>query len=208
MTIDFLRRIRKEFTLTAKGAQETVLAIAERVSRKVQILRLHWQAASLSGQIEQLHQQLGAALCTELAPPHDRPTRGISSGTTEQQLADIASRVQGLKRQLSQVDPRVRQIESEALREDLLTLERDLFQRSATIERIRVVPGAAASGSSVGQLGLPPSVRVVAVLRGPSLLLSFDSLLFRPGDMVVLLGLRDELKTVLPLFSERKRATA
>lgn len=208
MTTDFLRRIRKEFTFTAKGIQETVLAIAERVSRKVQILRLHWQAASLSGQIEQLHQQLGATLCAVLAPQGDRQTHELSHSTTGHHLADIASRVKGLKEALAQVDPRVRQIESEALREDLLTLERDLFQRSATIERLRVVQGSAASGSPVGQLGLPASVRVVVVLRGPSLLLNFDTVLFRPGDMVILLGLRDELKSVLPLFLERKRATA
>jgi hypothetical protein len=48
----------------------------------------------------------------------------------------------------------------------------------------------------------------VAVLRGPALLLSFDTVLFRPGDTVILLGLRDELKAALPLFLERRRATA
>ncbi len=208
MTAEFLRRIRKEFTLTAKGAQETVLAIAERVNRKVQILRLHWQAASLSGQIERLHQELGATLCTVLAPHDARHTPDISQGTTQHYLADVSSRVGVLKTELMQVDPLVRQIESEALREDLLSLERDLFHRSATIERLRIVPGAPASGSLVSQLGLPSSVRVVAVFRGPSLLLSFDTVPFRPGDMVILLGQRDELKTVLPLFLERKRATA
>jgi len=208
MTAEFLRRIRKEFTLTARGIHETVLAIAERVNRKVQILKLHWQAASLSDQIERLHQQLGAALAALLAPHDGRHTHEISQGTTEQHLAEIASRVRLLKKELLLVDPRVRQIESEALREDLLNLERDLFLRSATIERLRVVQGAPASGCAVGQLGLPASVRVVAVLRGPSLLLNFDTVVFRPGDTVILLGLRDELKAVLSLFLERKRATA
>jgi len=208
MTAEFLRRIRKEFTLTARGIHETVLAIAERVNRKVQILKLHWQAASLSDQIERLHQQLGASLCALLAPHDGRHAHEISQGTTEQHLAEIASRVRLLKKELLQVDPRVRQIESEALREDLLNLERDLFLRSATIERLRVVQGAPASGCAVGQLGLPASVRVVAVLRGPSLLLNLDTVVFRPGDTVILLGLRDELKAVLPLFLERKRATA
>jgi NhaP-type Na+/H+ and K+/H+ antiporter len=60
----------------------------------------------------------------------------------------------------------------------------------------------------VSQLGLPSSVRVVAVLRGPALLLSFDTVVFKPGDTVILLGLRDDLKAVSQLFLERKRATA
>ena len=97
MTTDLIRRIRKEFTLTAKGAQETVLAIAERVSRKVQILRLHWQAASLSGQVERLHQQLGAALCGVLAPQSDPHASEPPQGTIERHLADIASK-SGAKR--------------------------------------------------------------------------------------------------------------
>jgi hypothetical protein len=208
VTAEFLRRIRREFTLTTRGLHETVLAVAERVNRKVQILKLHWLAASLSGQIEQLHQQLGASLCATLATHDGRPASGVPPDATEQHLAETASRVRLLKKELLQVDPRVRQIESEALREDLLNLERDLFLRSATIERIRVAPGAPAGGCAAGQLGLPPSVRVVAVLRGPALLLSFDTVLFRPGDTVILLGLRDELKAALPLFLERRRATA
>ena len=209
MTAEFLRRIRKEFTLTARGIHETTLAISERVNRKVQILKLHWQAASLSDQIERLHQQLGAELCAALASHDDQRTHGTPpAGSPEQHLAEIASRVRLLKKELLQVDPRVRQIESEALREDLLNLERDLFLRAATIERLRVIQGAPASGCAVGQLGLPSSIRVVAVLRGPALLLSFNAVLFRPGDTVILLGLRDELKTVLPLFLERRRVTA
>ena len=208
MTAEFTRRIRKEFTLTARGIQETVLAISERVNRKVQILKLHWLAASLSDQIEQLHQLLGATLCEVLAPHNGRQPHEASRDSAQQQLVEIASRVRLLKKELLQVDPRVRQIESEALREDLLNLERDLFLRSATIERLHVVHGALAVGCSAGQLGLPASVRIVAVLRGPSLLLSFDTILFRPGDTVILLGLRDELRTVLPMFLERKRVPA
>jgi hypothetical protein len=208
MTAEFVRRIRKEFTLTARGIQETVLAVAERVNRKVQVLKLHWLAASLSDQIEQLHQQLGTALCEVLGPPNGHPRHEPGRDSAERHLAETASRVRLLKKELLQVDPRVRQIESEALREDLLNLERDLFLRAATIERVHIVHGASAVGCTAGQLGLPPSVRVVAVLRGPSLLLSFDTIQFRPGDTVILLGLRDELRAVLPLFLERKRATA
>jgi K+/H+ antiporter YhaU regulatory subunit KhtT len=208
MTTEFFRRIRKEFTLTARGIHETVLAVAERVNRKVQVLKLHWQAASLCDQIEALHQSLGVALCDLLARQTDPRTPDIGREPLEAHLAEIASRIRLLKKELLQVDPQVRQIESEALREDLLNLERDLFLRSATIERLQVVPGAPACGLSVGQLGLPPAVRVVALLRGPAILLSFDSTVFRTGDTVILLGRRDELKSVLPLFLERKRATA
>lgn len=208
MTTEYLRRIRKEFTLTARGIHETVLAIAERVNRKVQILKLHWQAASLCEQIERLQQQLGTDLCDTIAHREDRQAHGTPAGSTEMHLGEIASRIRLLKKELLQVDPRVRQIESEALREDLLNLERDLFLRTATVERLRIVQGAPASGRTIGQLGLPSTVRVAALLRGPALILSFDTVTFRAGDTVILLGHRDDLKSILPLFLERKRATA
>ncbi len=208
MTVEFIRRIRKEFTLTARGIHETVLAVAERVNRKVQILKLHWQAASLCDEIERLQQHLGAELCTVFAAHDGGQSQAALPGLTEQRVAETASRVRLLKKELLQVDPQLRQIESEALREDLLNLERDFFLRSATIERLRVAQGAPAIGCAIGQLGLPSSVRVAAVLRGPALLLNFETVLFRPGDTVILLGLRDELKTVLPLFLERKRVPA
>lgn len=205
MTVEYLRRIRKEFRLTAHGIHETVLAIAERVNRKVQILKLHWQAASLCDEIERLQQHLGAELCTVLATYDDGQTQAALPGLAEQHVAETASRVRLLKKELLQVDPQVRQIESEALREDLLNLERDLFLRSATIERLRVIQGAPAIGCAIGQLGLPSSVRVAAVLRGPALLLNFETAMFRPGDTVILLGIRDELNAALPLFLTRKR---
>jgi TrkA family protein len=208
MTAEYLRRIRKEFTLTARGIHETVLAIAERVNRKVQILKLHWQAASLCDAIERLQQQLGAELCAVFAAHDGGQPNAALPGLTVRRIAETASKVRLLKQELLQVDPQVRQIESEALREDLLNLERDLFLRAATIERLRVVQGAPAIGCAIGQLGLPSSVRVAAVLRGSSLLLNFDTVMFRPGDTVILLGSRDELKTVLPLFLERKRVPA
>lgn len=207
LTADFFSRIRKEFVLTARGIHETVLAIAERVNRKVQILKLHWQAASLRDQIERLHQQLGYDICTRLAS-HDMPAGEALPNPLERRLTDTAARVRLLKEELMRVDPLVRQIESEAMREDLQTLERDLFLRAATIERLRIVHGAPACGRTVRQLGLPPSVRIAAVLRGPALILNFETVVLRPGDTVILLGLRVDLKTVLPLFVERKTATA
>jgi len=208
VTSEFLRRIRKEFTLTARGIHETVLAIAERVNRKVQILKLHWHAADLCEQIEHLQQHLGVHLCQTIGGPNPSLLAEQPEYTTELHVAEIASRIRHLKAALLRIDPQVRQIESESLREDLLNLERDLFLRQATIEHLRIVVGAAAVGRTASQLGLPPTVRVVALLRGPALILGFDTTMFRQGDTVILMGMRQDLPQILPLFLERKRATA
>ena len=71
MSIELLGRIQQELSITGSAIYETVLALAERANRKVQVLRLHSQASSLLSQIEQGHGDLGrqiAALCAKRPP--------------------------------------------------------------------------------------------------------------------------------------------
>ena len=68
-----LQRLSREVRLTASGFQEAVLAVSERVNRRVQILRLHCQAASLHRQIAEAHRVTGIALCDFPQVLHDTP---------------------------------------------------------------------------------------------------------------------------------------
>ncbi len=208
MTAEFLQRIRKEFTLTLTGLHETVLSISERVSRKVQVLKLHWQASAISHQIESVHQETGAILAEHLAQDSERPTQAPNRLEIEARLSAAASRTRLLKHDLLQVDALARELEADTLREDFLKIQRDLFTRSAAMERIVVPPGTAACGQTVTQLGLSPAIRVAAVLRGPTLLLPLETLPLRAGDIVLLVGPRDELKYALPSFFEKQRVRA
>jgi hypothetical protein len=47
MSLEFFGRLQKELSLTGSAIYESVVAVAERVNRKVQVLRLHGQAAGL-----------------------------------------------------------------------------------------------------------------------------------------------------------------
>ncbi|WP_447972416.1 TrkA C-terminal domain-containing protein [Nitrospira sp. Kam-Ns4a] len=209
MTAEFLHRVRKDLTITLDGVRETVLAIAERVTRKVQILNLQWNAASLGDQIASAHQELGQHLCAVLSEDQvahrlDGPARAA----IEQRLADCARRIRLLKRDLDRTEGVINELEREALREELLALQRDLTVQSALVERLVVPRGSAAIGQSVRDLSLPTGVRLVALFRGPTLLLSFEHLRFRAGDAVVLLGVRDDLKQAVSRFLARQSATA
>ena len=54
MSLELLGRIQQELSITGSAMYETVLALAERVNRKVQVLRLHSHASSVLSQIVQL----------------------------------------------------------------------------------------------------------------------------------------------------------
>ena len=64
MSLEFLGRLQRELSLTGSAVYESVVAIAERVNRKVHVLRLHGQAASLLTQMETVQGELGQQLAS------------------------------------------------------------------------------------------------------------------------------------------------
>lgn len=199
MTTKFFHQIRRDLTLSLEGFRETVLAVAERVTRRVQILTLRWHAAATLDQIRVLQQKTGEHVA---ALPQEDPA------ALDQRLADSARRIQALKRDLERTDGLISELDMEVLREDLLALQRDLAARAASMERLVLPKGAVSIGHTVAELSLPQAVRVAAVFRGPMLLLSFEHVRLRAGDIVLLLGHRDDLKEAAPRFLARRSATA
>ncbi len=204
---DLLQRIAKEAKITLETFRESVIAIAERVNRKVQILTLHSQASSVHEQIDIAYHDLGDRLCEFLTQSHDSAThRGMVAGTgAEMVLLEFIGKIHPLKQELVGIETLVRELEIDTLREDLVALQHDLSTRSALIRRVVVEPEAVANGRTVAQLGLPPTVRVAAILRGPMLISSVELVDLRPGDIVVLVGSRADLQDSLPLFSHAAR---
>jgi len=205
MTAELLSRIRKELTMNLAVLREAVLAISERVNRKAQLLKLHWQASYLSHSMDSSHRVLGAQLfplvsCAgDLKRHESAPDRSDAAGL----LSAATLQVGLLKKELGQVETLVRELEVEAIREDLLKIQQDLSTRYATIDRVHVARGSWAVGRSISQMGLSPTTRVAAVLRGPALLHP-DTLVFQSGDLVILVGPLVEVKQLLLCFVEQQ----
>ena len=208
MTTEFLQRIRKEVSVTQDAVREIVIGLSERVNRKVQTLKLHWRAASLSDQRESALQELGAYLATLLVQASGLPERDSEQLGAEARVGEAASRVRGLKKESMEIDALVRELEADALREDLLRIQHDLTVRAATLERISVPQGSSVLGQPVSHLSLPPATRVVAVCRGPAFLAVDQHLVLHAGDIVILVGPRTELKTAVSQFIEPQRVSA
>lgn len=208
MTTEFLHRIRKELTITLTGLHEVIIAVSERVNRKVQILKLHWQASAVDQQIESIHQRVGEHIIARLTENGAATNSDANRQEITHLLAEAASRIRLLKGDLGQVEALMRELEAETLRETLLKVQHDLFTRTASLERVVVSHGASAGGRSPAQLGLAASTHVVAILRGTAILAQPDSIALHPGDIVILIGRRDDLQTDMQLFTQRQRALA
>ena len=182
MTFELLGRVHKELSITGHAFYETVLSISELVNRKVQIIRLHWQASTLLQQIDDVTARLGQHIVVQVSDRmlyQNQPDSVV--GVIDQMLADAVSRVQELKQSLIGVDAQIRELKVETVHQDLLSLQRDLALRAGGMERLTVVRGAAAAGQPLSALPRYSSAYVATVLRGAFLLAPTDDLLFRPG---------------------------
>jgi hypothetical protein len=116
-------------------------------------------------------------------------------------LSQATVRVHELKQSLLVVDAHIRELKLEAIHDDLLRLQRDLSLRSAGIERLTVTRRASAVGQPIRAMPRSSSVHIATVLRGPFLLSPSDDLVFRPDDIVVVIGLQSDLDQFVAWFT-------
>lgn len=202
MSLELLGRVHKELSITGSALYEAILALAERVNRKVQIIRLHWQASTLLERMERLTGEVGQEVVDQVS------RRLITKAQPEENLTTLNSilnratnRVHDLKQSLIQIDAQIRELKLEAIHQDLLRLQRDLTLRSAGIERLTVRRNAPAVGQPVAACPRSSSLHIATVLRGPFLLAPVSDLVFRPDDIVVLIGLQTDLDQLATWFT-------
>jgi Trk K+ transport system NAD-binding subunit len=204
LSFELLARFRKELSLTGSALYETIVAIAERVNRKVQVLRLHGQATTILNHIHVNHRDIGRRMADLAGTPISVPASDARS--TILPLDDViraaADRIKGQRAALQLIESHIRDLKAELAQEELLTIQRELSMRDAAIERVVVAQGAAVIGHPIGEFDLPVTTRIAAVFRGPFLLPLSDSLTLRPDDIVILTGLRHDLSHWLPYFQK------
>lgn len=201
MTFEIVDRIRKELFITGSALYEIVLAVSERVNRKVQIIRLHWQASVFLQRIDGIVMETGRQLANYMLHPRFVNEEHSVLATMDATLTRSMTQVHGLKQALMQLDARIRDLKLEAIHEDLLKIQQDLSIRSARIERVVVTRRAAAVGRSPRESPHSSSVHLAAVMRGAFLLVPSDDLVFHPDDIVVLIGLESELSSCVTWFT-------
>ncbi len=203
LSFELLARIRKELFLTGSALYETIVAIAERVNRKVHILRLHSQATAILNQTHAIHRHIGQRVAALAA----KPAAGMHPAASELAMLQDAirtasDRIKGQQAALQVVERQIRELKIELAHEDLLTMQRELGLRDAGIERVVVARGAPVIGHPIGEFDLPAATRIVAVFRGPFLLPLSQTMTLRPDDIVILVGLRHDLVHWLPHFQQ------
>lgn len=207
MSFELLGRVHKELSISGSAFYETILAIAERVNRKVQVIRLHWYASSLLQRMEHVTGEVGHQVAYQVSrrfQVRSQPDSAPSTSTLDAALTRATVRVQELKQSLVLVDAQIRELKLEAIHQDLLCLQRDLSLRLAGIERLTISGGAGAVGQPLSAMPRSSSVHIATILRGPFLLAPAEDLVFRSDDIVVLIGVRSELDQLVAWFTGQR----
>lgn len=205
MTLELFGRLHKELSITGSAIHEMILAVSERVNRKVQMIRLHWHASVILQQIDELTSHLGRQMVTHVSRrflTHGQASPDLSD--LDSALSNTAMRVNEFKRSLLAVDGQIRELKLEAIHEDLLRLHQDLKLRSARIDRVTITRTAEAVSQSCAALPQAFPVHVAAILRGPFVLTASPNLTFRPDDIVILIGAESDLDHVTPWFTSHR----
>ncbi len=209
MSLELIGRIHKELSITGSALYEALLAISERVNRKAQIIRLHWQASTLLARMDQLTGDLGIQLVDQVS------RRFIGQGRSDHDLGGLdaavtgaTARVRDLKQQLVRLDIKIRDLKLEVAHQNLLRLQRNLSLRSAAIEPVVISREAPAVGQPVCAFPACPSLHLAVILRGPVLLPPTDDVVFFPDDVVVVIGQQAELDRVIVWLTGARPASA
>jgi Trk K+ transport system NAD-binding subunit len=123
-------------------------------------------------------------------------------------LGQAGDRIQQLKQTLLNVDSQIRELKLETIHHELLTLQQDLSLRTAAIERLTIVRGSPVIGKRLAEVALPPSVRLVTILRGPFLVSPDDTLVLRVDDILIMVGLQVDLALVSSDFTHARNGTS
>ncbi|MFO0773489.1 MAG: hypothetical protein U0172_02330 [Nitrospiraceae bacterium] len=220
LNFDFAGRLYREFRISLDSIEEAVLAIAERVQRKAQLGRLHWNAASLTQQIGTINRDLGRTLVNHvegsaqlrrrmmLAPATVPTTPTDSSTDPDDNLQQASTRIQQLKSQLIALESRIQTVRQDLLRDDVQRVGRDLETRGWTLQYVTVKESASGTLMTLADLTATTDAQVPFVVSGDRVLKPSALQHVRPGDVLLLIGPKDDVVRCAALVQENAANTS
>ncbi|MEP6600897.1 MAG: TrkA C-terminal domain-containing protein [Nitrospirota bacterium] len=185
-----LRSAHRAFSVTFDGIREALVVVAERVALQVQAAKLLLHAEDAEARLRHAYQSLGQ----HLYGTHHATSPEV--GSVEAALS-LTARIRTEQQLVRELRDQLASLNDETLAVPLRRLQEDLKGGGGTIERVTISPGSQADGKRLVDLQLPPTVRLVAVRRGQTLVIPVGSLVLQAGDDITLLGSRSSVAPAL-----------
>lgn len=175
----------RTLSISVEGAKEAVMAVAERVARRVQVTKLQLQAEDAEARLRQTYEALGQCL-------HAAQAAHSPETATVDDALPLCEDIRAEQRALQEIRDRLASRYDDVLIVPLIRLQEDLQAGGGTIERVTIAPSAQADGKPLNEVALPESVRIVLVRRNDALFFPSAQMILRAGDQVTIIGNRSE----------------
>lgn len=188
----FFQSSHRTLSISLAGLKEALMAVAERVTRRIQVAKLQYQADDTEARLRQAYESLGQCLYAT----HTAQTPEIQKVIDE--ALPVCESIRAEQRTLQAIRDRLAsQYEEDVLTVPLIRLHEDLQAGGGTVERVTIAPGIDADGRRLADLILPESVGIVLIRRGESLLFPHAETVLKAGDQVTLVGRRSAMPAAL-----------
>jgi len=182
----------RALSITLEGLKEAVMAVAERVTRRIQVAKLQFQADDAEARLRQAYESLGQCLYTTHTAQTPETLKVIDAALP------VCESIRAEQRTLQTIRDRLSsQYDEDALTVPLIRLHEDLQAGGGTVERVTIAPGIGADGRRLADLSLPESVGIVLIRRGEALLFPYAETVLKAGDQVTLVGRRSAMPAAL-----------
>jgi hypothetical protein len=190
--MNLVRATQRTVLLSVHGVREAVLAVAERVAVRVHVAKLQLQSNDAEARLQLAYEALGQCL-------YDSRTVRANAMAVDAALP-LSTNIRQQQLLLQELRDRLASHYDELLTIPLAQLQQDLKDGGGTVERVTIAAGAQADGKLVSELGVPETVRLVAIRRGQSILIASGSLRLQAGDELTVLGRRSALPQALQVL--------
>jgi Trk K+ transport system NAD-binding subunit len=180
----------RALSITAEGVKEAVMAVAERVARRMQVAKLQLLAVDAEARLRQAYETLGQCLYAVHRAKSPDALRIDDA-------LPLCENIRAEQRTLQGIHDRLASRYDDVLTVPLIRLQEDLQDGGGTVERVTITPASPADGLPLSAVVLPESVRIVLVRRVDALLLPTGDLVLKAGDQVTLIGDRSAVPGAL-----------
>jgi|GEM_PF-1661381 len=183
----------RTISISFDGAREAVMAIAERVTRRVQLTKLQLQAQDAEERLRQAQEALGQCLYTA----HAAPSLAQVPVATNEGALPLCDNIRAEQHRLQAIRERLASQQDETLSLALSRLQDDLQVGGGSMERVTIPPTAQADGRPLCEVALPESVRIALIRRSEDILVPSEQVVLRAGDQVTVIGTRSALPSAV-----------
>ena len=197
--LNFARRVIRDVWVGWGGLKEGVVEVAERLSRRVQLLKRSAEASEFERSLDELYRQLGHRIEEYRTGGPDGGNGGQPGELTplpeDHEVTRLVAASLEVKAGLDRVERQIRILKAEGRDDDLTIFLEALRRTSGRVEVVVLPADSPAIGMSVGELHLPDEVRLVGLQHEH--VVSFprpespesDDTRLSPGDRLLMIGL-------------------